>query len=256
MKTVIVEDEHITAEELVYYLKKIDNQIEILATCESVEDAISYFEENGCPDLIFSDIQLADGLSFEIYEQVKITCPIIFCTAFDEYAMQAFNANGIDYILKPFDQKAIERSITKFHSLKDYFRKSAPDIHDDQIKNLLVQLRPKTKRSSILINYKGKFFPVPVSEISFFYTENEIVWLIKTNGDKFAVNYTLDDLEEFLDGEEFYRANRQYIINKTAVKEFEPYFNRKLAVKLYQDAPEVITVSKVKATEFMKWMEH
>ena len=255
MKVIIIEDEHITSEELAYYLKKVDTSIEIIETFESVEDSVDYIKNNGCPDLIFSDIQLADGLSFEIYEKVKITCPIIFCTAFEEYAIQAFNTNGIDYILKPFDQKAIERSLSKYKNLTQLFKENEQNSLDNKIKSLLSQVKTTGKRNSILVNYKGKYFPVSVSDIAYFFTEHEVVWLNKMTGEKYAINYVLDDLESMLDNSMFYRANRQYIINRQAIKEFEPYFNRKLAVKLSQETPQLITISKVKSSDFVRWVE-
>jgi two-component system, LytTR family, response regulator LytT len=126
MKAIIIEDEKRTAQDLQQILGDLMPDIEILSIIDSVEESIDYLTEKGCPDLIFSDIQLADGLSFEIFQEVKITCPIIFCTAFDEYAIQAFNTNGIDYLLKPFDKKVIGRSLEKYNNLRGMFEKKSP----------------------------------------------------------------------------------------------------------------------------------
>jgi two-component system response regulator LytT len=257
MTVLILEDEAITAEELQHYVRDIDPTITIAASLETIEDAVQFLNTHPSPDLIFSDIQLADGLSFDVFDQVPVRCPVIFCTAFDEYAMQAFSANGIDYVLKPFDRKAIASSLSKFRSLQTYFQRDtpapAPNLNEP-LQRLIDQLRP-TRRSSFLVNYKGKYYPIPVSEIAFFYTENEIVWLHKASGEKYAIDHTLDELETMLDPARFYRANRQFIVRYDAIQEFEPYFNRKLAVRLNLPTPEPVIISKAKAGDFMRWLE-
>jgi two-component system response regulator LytT len=257
MTVLILEDEAITAEELQHYVRDIDPSIEVVASLETIEDAVQFLTTHPGPDLIFSDIQLADGLSFDVFDQVPVRCPVIFCTAFDEYAMQAFSANGIDYVLKPFDRKAIASSLSKFKSLQIYFQRDMPTPQqniNEPLQRLIDQLRP-TRRSSFLVNYKGKYYPIPVSEIAFFYTENEIVWLHKSSGEKYAIDHTLDELETMLDPARFYRANRQFIVRYDAIQEFEPYFNRKLAVRLSLATPEPVIISKAKAGDFMRWLE-
>ena len=261
MTVLILEDEAITAEDLRHYVRDVDPTIEVLALLETIDDAVHFLTTHGSPDLIFSDIQLADGLSFEVFERVPVRCPVIFCTAFDEYAMQAFSANGIDYILKPFDRKAIAGSLSKFRVLQTAFRgvvqsntfTTLPDLNAP-LQRLIDQLRPN-RRSSFLVNYKGKYYPVPVDEIAFFYTEHEVVWLHKSSGEKYALGHTLDELETLLDPTQFYRANRQFIMRYDAIREFEPYFNRKLAVKLHPTPPEPVIISKAKAGDFMRWLE-
>ncbi len=257
MTVLILEDEAITAEELRHYVRDIDPTIDVLAMLETVEDAVHFLTTHGSPDLIFSDIQLADGLSFEVFEQVMVRCPVIFCTAFDEYAMQAFSTNGIDYVLKPFDRKAVASSLSKFRTLQTAFQRSLPapaSTLNEPLQRLIEQLRP-ARRSSFLVNYKGKYYPVPVSEIAFFYTENEIVWLHKSSGEKYVLDYKLDQLETLLDPTLFYRANRQFIIRYDAIREFEPYFNRKLAIRLNSATPEPVIISKAKAGDFVRWLE-
>lgn len=287
MNVLILEDEQITAEELQHYLREIVPGITILAVLETVEEAIEYLSGQSQPDatehspnrpgqtrpdLIFSDIQLADGLSFEVFGQVQVRCPVIFCTAFDEYAMQAFTANGIAYVLKPFDRKAIAASLARFDSLQTYFRegprlgseptdnqpalqtdRTQPDLNEP-LRRLLSQFKP-AQRSSFLVNHKGKYFPVLIDDVAFFYTEHEIVWLQKSSGEKYPVEYTLDELENLLSAVQFYRANRQFIVRFEAVKELEPYFNRKLLVRLRLPTPEPLIISKAKATDFMRWLE-
>lgn len=262
MTVLILEDEAITAEELRHYMRDIDPTIVVLAMLETIDDAVQFLTTHASPDLIYSDIQLADGLSFEVFERVPVRCPVIFCTAFDEYAMQAFSANGIDYVLKPFDRKAIAGSLSKFRTLQRAFQgvvqpntpATAPPDLNEPLQRLIDQLRPN-RRSSFLVNHKGKYYPVPVGEIAFFHTEYEIVCLHKSSGEKYALDHTLDELEILLDPAHFYRANRQFIIRYDAIREFEPYFNRKLAVKLHPAPPEPVIISKAKASDFMRWLE-
>lgn len=263
MNILIIEDEYITAEELERDIQECAPDARILARLESVEDALSFLKTETAPDLIFSDIQLADGLSFEIFEQIAPPCPVIFCTAFDEYAIRAFQNNGIDYILKPFNRQSIVASLTKFQNLKQHFQDQKPlseqkidKPFNEQLQKLLAELRPTSHRSNFLVQHRGKYMPVSTNDIAFFCTEYDNVWLTKMNGEKYTTNQTLDDLEKTLDTVQFYRANRQFIVNFDAVKEFEPHFNRKLSVKLNIPTPTPLLISKEKSTQFIRWMEH
>ena len=175
--------------------------------------------------------------------------------------IQAFNSNGIDYILKPFDRKTIAASLTKFQNLKTYFQGDNQNTEaktenpfNAQLQKLLTDLRPSTHRASFLVQHRSKYFPVSTSEIAFFYTEHENLWLTRMNGEKYSINHTLDELEKMLDSRQFYRANHQFIVNFDAIKEFEPYFNRKLTVKLKAPLPELLLVNKEKSTQFTQWM--
>jgi two-component system, LytTR family, response regulator LytT len=263
MKILIIEDEYITAEELEKDIQDALPDARILARLESIEDTLHFLKTQPAPDLIFSDIQLADGLSFEIFEQIAPPCPVIFCTAFDEYAIRAFQNNGIDYILKPFNRQSIVTSLAKFQNLKQHFQTQTPPIENkkdksfnEQIQKLLAELRPATHRSNILVQHRGKYFPISTNDIAFFCTEHETVWLTKLNGERYPTNQILDDLEHTLNTAQFYRANRQFIINFDAVKEFEPHFNRKLSIKLSLPTPVPLLISKEKTTQFMRWMEN
>lgn len=247
MKIVIIEDEPKTANNLEKILKAIDSKFRIIEIIDSVEMGLEYFEESGFPDLIFSDIQIADGLSFEIFSIKPPTCPIIFCTAFDQYALQAFRANGIDYLLKPFSQADVQKSLEKYHNLTENSPTNA------SFQSLLEQLQ-KPKKQSILINYREKIIPLNLNSIPFFYSINHQT-IIYFEGKEQTISYSLDELENILDGQQFYRANRQFIVNRKFIKEIEHYFARKLVILLTQKAPENIVVSKGKASDFLRWME-
>jgi DNA-binding LytR/AlgR family response regulator len=247
MKIVIIEDEPKTASNLEKILRSINGRFDIAEIIDSVETGLAYFEEAGFPDLIFSDIQIADGLSFEIFDTHPPKCPIIFCTAYDQYALQAFKANGIDYLLKPFSEADVQKSIEKYQDLRQ------SEHSNDTLKELFAQLH-KPQKQSVLVNYRGKIIPVNFHRISYFYSSQHTT-AIGFEGKELGINYTLDELEKMLDSTNFYRANRQYIINRAFVREIEHYFARKLVVRLTQPTPETIIISKAKASDFLRWME-
>ena len=247
MKIVIIEDEPKTAANLEKILKSINADNRILETIDSVETGLDYFKEIGFPDLIFSDIQIADGLSFEIFNSLPPTCPIIFCTAYDQYALQAFRANGIDYLLKPFSETDVGKAIEKYQNLK---QNSQPT----QSLQLLFEQLQKPQKQTVLINFREKIIPVNIHSIPFFYSVNHQT-IILFEGKEQNINYSLDELETMLDSNQFYRANRQFIINRTFIREIEHYFARKLVVLLNTKTPENIVVSKAKASDFLRWIE-
>lgn len=247
MKIVIIEDEPKTASNLQKILQSIDNQFYILEIIDSVETGLAYFEEIGFPDLIFSDIQIADGLSFEIFDAKIPTCPVIFCTAYDQYALQAFKANGIDYLLKPFSELDVKKSIEKYQKLRQ------SETTNESLKELFSQLQ-KPRKQSILVNYRERIIPINFQQIAYFYSSQHttIIWF---EGKELVINYTLEELEKMVDSANFYRANRQFIINRAFVREIEQYFARKLVVQLAHPTPETIVVSKAKASDFLRWLE-
>lgn len=250
-RILIVEDEAKAARELAGILHAIDTDIEVLATLDSVEQAIAWFGANNQPDLIFSDIQLADGLCFDIYNQVNIQSPIIFCTAFDEYLMEAFETHAVSYLLKPVTRNKIEKALDKFYSLKSVFEKQ-----EDQLKlhSLLRQVSHSYK-TAMLVYQKEKIIPVQVKDIAFFYLNETVVNISTLSGQRYYLSTKMDELEKVLDPSMFCRANRQFLVNRAAVANAEKFFARKLAVKLTVSTPENIIVSKAKASEFLHWLE-
>lgn len=251
---VIIEDEAATARNLEYILQEIDPGIEIIITLQSVAEAIDWFETNdNIYDLIFSDIRLSDGLSFEIFSRTKILKPVIFVTAYNDYAIEAFRNNGIDYVLKPFDREEILRTLLKYNTL------ITSDVNNElsKTKSLLHELQFATKqyKKSFLIHYCGRLVPVEAAKINWFYTANEIVYANLADGRQYVVEFTLEQLERELNPFFFFRANRQFIINKTAVDSVEYFFNGRLLVKVHPLPQEQIIVSKAKAMDFRKWLD-
>lgn len=251
MRIVIIEDEQLMAQDLAETILRVEPSFQIVKVLESVKSAIAYFQENPTIDLIFSDIQLGDGLSFEVFKEVKITTPVIFCTAYDVYGLTAFKANGIDYILKPFSQEVIAESIEKYKQLKRSL--SNPQVDFELIAGLFE--RKQQQEISILVYVKDKIVPIKLSEIACFYIENDLSYLATFNGKSHAINKSLDELEK-ISGSNFYRANRKWLIHRNAIKEASHYFHRKLLIHLSVPITidESITVSKVKATSFLTWL--
>ena len=250
MKIVIIEDEQLTADDLAETILKVSPGAQIIARLSSVKDAVSWFRKNEQPDLIFSDIQLGDGLCFEIFKKHPISTPVIFCTAFDEYALTAFKAHGIDYILKPFDEQTIASSLTRYKELESKFLGN-----NQQIEKILQLFENKKnqKQGSVLVYHKDKILPVKLEDIALFYIENEITYLITFAQKTFTISKSLEELEEII-GNVFYRANRQYLVNRKAIREASQYFARKLSITLFIPFSETITVSKVKVPDFLNWL--
>lgn len=251
MNIIIIEDERITADELAGTINNLEPDAKIVAILSSVKTAVAYFQKNESPDLIFSDIQLGDGLSFEIFKAVKISAPVIFCTAYDEYALNAFKTNGIDYILKPSTSHTIADALAKYRSLRETFGGKIQRY--DSILDALIK-RESPKYASILVFYKEKILPVKMDEIALFYIDNEVTYLLTFTSQKYVAGKTLEELEQ-LSGSNFFRINRQYLVNRKAVIDASRYFLRKLSVNLSIPYKEKILVSKEKTPQFLNWLE-
>ena len=245
IKTVIIEDERLIAEEFKDMLMNASGEMEIVGSLSSVKESVDYFSAHEAPDLIFSDVQLPDGLSFDIFNRVDIKSPVVYITAFDNFILNAFESNGIDYLLKPVDQKDIEKTLAKYQTLKDHFdnhRSFVNSFHLKQKKRLLVR---KGIENIIL----------KTGDIVIIYTENKLVYVIDKDGKKYIADKNLSDLNEELDPAIFFRVNRQYIVNVGFVKSYKAYEKVKLQIDLTM--PELhhhIIVSQEMAPCFRKWI--
>lgn len=251
MKVIIIEDEPRTAKELSGILENLDSTITVLTILSSVASAIKWFQEETPPDLIFSDIQLGDGLSFEIFKAVQLNVPIVFCTAYDEYAIHAFESNSIDYLLKPLEEEMVERSLLKYNRIKDHY---SPLAYGASLNKVLVQLDSNYKQS-LLVHYRDKIIPVKVAELCFVYATAGVTTLNTTTDQEYTVPFTIDQLESMLNPQLFFRANRQFIINRNSIQDIEHYFNRRLFLKLQCETPVKIIVSRLKVQDFLLWVE-
>jgi two-component system response regulator LytT len=247
MKIVIIEDERNTADDLEETILYIEPSAQIVKKLHSVAESLAYFSKNIPPDLLFCDIQLGDGTSFEILSKANIRTPTIFCTAYDEYALNAFETHSIDYIMKPFDRTTVGKALKKFKELKDML---SPVNH-----NLVLELLAKRSRvdDRMLVRYKDKILPIAYSDIALFYLENELIQLITNDNKSYFVQKTLDELERDA-GESFYRVNRQFIINKDAIKDVSTSLTRTISVNLKLAFSQKITVSRNRAVHFLEWL--
>jgi two-component system LytT family response regulator len=250
MKAVIVEDERIAAQNLQRLIAQVNKGIEIIAILKSVEDSVEWFSVNPHPDLVFMDIHLSDGASFEIFDKVTISCPVIFTTAYDEYALKAFEVNSIDYLLKPISRKDLERALSKFKVFS-----SKPYFDPNMLAALVASMKADAvhHKSNFLIPHKDKLIPLSVEKIAFLYFENKMVSIHTFDGEKKHLDTSLDDLYRQLDANKFFRANRQYIIARKAIKDISMWFDNKLSLNLTVAVPEKIIVSRSRVVEFKGW---
>lgn len=248
MKALIIEDESIAAQALESLIKETSSETEIVAVLQTIEESVEWFEENPMPDLVFMDIHLADGSSFAIFDKIDITCPIIFTTAYDEYALKAFEVNSIDYLLKPINKADLERALNKYKTFTSNDEKTS-------LEGLLAQMGglKKKYKSCFLIPERDKLIPLTTSNIAYVYIDTKTVKAIAMDGHTYYLNQTLDDIMAQLDPELFFRANRQFIISRNAVKDMSVWFGNKLAVNLSVPVPEKIIVSKARVGEFKTW---
>lgn len=253
MKVLIVEDEAPAFRRLQKVLEEINPDIEIVDVLDSVEESVKWFSSQAAPDLIFMDIQLSDGLSFEIFESVKITRPVIFTTAFDEYMLRAFRVNSIDYLLKPIKKEELTASLIKYEQMKSSFGgdNGLPDLN-----TLIRQIRldDKKYKTRFLVKKGDELISVETQDIAYFQTRHGVVHMTTTGGRGHIMDFNLDELMQQLDPDQFYRANRQFIIHFPVIRKVHKYHKGKLLVELEQPTDEPVTVSSEKASDFKGWL--
>lgn len=249
MNVLIIEDEHLAASKLEKMLSDIDHEIQVIARLESVLASINWLNENKKPDLIFMDIQLDDGICFEIFDSVKIETPIIFTTAYDKYAIKAFQVNSVDYLLKPIEEQALNKALEKYKSIYkvNLFQNDKLNILYDQI----------------IHNYKTRFFvkignhfhSISVDEIQCFLIRERGTYLRTVNGKKYDLDYSLDQLQKLVDPSKFFRINRNYFIHIDSIQDIYSYSSNRLGVKLKMLDHLNMIVSREKVTDFKKWLD-
>lgn len=251
MKALLIEDEKAAVRNLTALLHAVAPQIEIVAAADSIVESTEWFSTHPMPDIVFMDIHLADGSAFEIFDQVNINCPIIFTTAYDEYALRAFKVNSIDYLLKPIGESDLKQAIDKLNAL----REGDPPVPIGNLHELIRSLQRQTHyKTHFLIPHKsGKLIPVAVDTIQYFCITDGFVKAILNENESYIIPQTLDELADQLDPERFFRANRQYLISRDSVCDIDLWFNSRLSVNLKIPAPEKILISKARTTEFKLW---
>ena len=253
MKILIIEDEVPAAKRLEKLILECNPEAQILNVIDTVEDALEWFRENEEPDLIISDIQLADGVSFQIYEELDLKCPIIFSTAYDQYAIKAFELNSIDYLLKPYSKNTLKKS---FDKLEKFLPAQQDYLKDIDLNVLLKQVESgKGYKQRFLISKADALIPISIDLISYIYTEDKAVMIKTVNDKSFFINYSLDELESQLDPRKFFRLNRQFITSIEAIFKISQYFNGKLKIELNPTQDDKVIVSRAKTPVFKNWLE-
>ncbi|WP_394748864.1 LytR/AlgR family response regulator transcription factor [Spongiimicrobium salis] len=258
MKVVIIEDETSVAQNLSDLLFEINPEIEVLVVLETIKGSIRWFHENPSPDIAFFDIKIADGSSFEILEKTKLNFPIIFTTAFDEYALKAFKYNSIDYLLKPIKKGDLEKAILKYRNL--YTKDKVIIDHNLKLIEVIKEIKKSEKKAiyknSFLVNYRNQLIPLAVGDIAYVYLENQMVYCKTIENKTYKLFKTLEKLENQLDPQLFFRANRQCIVSKQSVKSANTMDKRKLRLVLSPNHNAEVIISKLKVPIFKKWIKN
>jgi len=249
MEVVIVEDEKLASDKLMMLLKSIDVSIQTKAVLTSVEESIKWFSTNQC-DLVFLDINLSDDLSFNIFKEVNIDTPIIFTTAYDEYAIRAFEQNSLAYLLKPISKEELMKSLDKFHSLN----RRAESLWSRKLENFVSGFTTSSEniRDRFSVNYGGKMRSIAAKDVAMFYVKDRIVYLITYSGTKYVMDKTMEKIEEEVD-RTFFRVNRQFLVHIDNIEEVIPYSSRKLKINTKVAAEESVLVPQDKITKFKQW---
>jgi two-component system response regulator LytT len=249
IRVVIIEDEIGAANNLTLLLKEIAPEVRLLAVLTSIHQSVEWLSQNQHPDLAFFDIQLEDGLSFEIFKHLNLNFPVIFTTAFNEYAIEAFKVNSVDYLLKPIKEEDLRFSIQKYKNLHE------GNITQNLINKIYNSLPRYREPVTFLIQHRDKLIPVPEKDFAFFYTESGLTHGCTHANQTYSIDKTIEDLELTLASTEFFRANRKFIVSRAAIKEIEFYFNSRLLLKLSPSAKDTVLVSKARVPLFKKWMQ-
>ena len=248
MNVLIIEDEPFAQQELMRLLKSIDEEIRVIRCVDSVEESVHFLQGQEQPDLIFMDIQLSDGLSFEIFDRITVQPPVIFTTAFDDYAIKAFKVNSIDYLLKPIEEEDLAKAIKKFRKStlpgNEFFSRQ-------QLEEVLGLYRPAYK-SRLVVKLGDKIRHIEAEEIAYFFSEDKVSFLVTNDSKKYIINYSLEQIEKFMNPGDFYRLNRKYIARINAIETIDKYFNSRLKIGLKPDVIQIHVLWKRKIlTYFM-----
>lgn len=253
IKIVLIEDELYNLRLLEDMIKKLRPDWAVVKTFESVKESVDWLTHNPPPDLLFMDIQLADGLCFSIFDQVEVKSLVIFTTAYDNYALRAFKVNSIDYLLKPFKEKDLEAAIEKYENFRKLPVKIDNKLDSSEILDA-IRKGEKKYRKRFLVSKGPAYYMLSVEDIAYFYSENRNTTAVTFNNQNQVVDFTLDSLEEQLDPDTFYRANRQLIVNIQAIGKVENYFDGKLKMRLNPPFDGELVVSRLRAADFKEWL--
>jgi two-component system, LytTR family, response regulator len=253
MNVVIIEDEHLTAERIASLLGQIDPGISILTTIDSVKRSVEWFSTNGSPDLVFMDIQLADGLSFDIFDAIDIQAPVIFITAFQEYAIKAFKVNSVDYLLKPVSEEDLRAALLKFRRYHNH-ELAAPSIGGDLLRNIREMIN-RPYKSRFMVRVGDHIKSIDVDDILYFYSLQKGTYLHSVDSRNYVIDYTIGRLEEILDPLLFHRINRRYLVSHRAISDVITLSSSKLKVRLVHTDDDDIFISRDRLSSFKDWLD-
>lgn len=254
MNILIIEDENLAAQRLEKLVRDIDHTIMVKGVTDSIESSVEWLSKNPTPDLILMDIELADGQSFEIFKRVEVTSPVIFTTAYDEFALKAFKVNSIDYLLKPVKSEDLKNSMEKLNNLRSMSEKTDGMENIKHLLEGLYQQKDDQYRKRFLAKSGQRFVPIEINDVAYFYSEDKMVFLKTGANQRYMLDFNLEQLEKELDPKNFFRANRQFILSNRAIQDIHSWFNGKLKVKVVPATSEEVIISRDKAAEFKSWM--
>lgn len=252
MKILIVEDEDLAVKKLQKTLAAVDQSAMVVGVAESIRSTVDWLKSNPAPDLILMDIELADGQSFEIFNLFEVQSPVIFTTSYDEYALKAFKVNSVDYLLKPIQKDELEAALNKLQKLRGVEK---PELNlDNLIKELQQKLQPKEYRKRFLVKNGQKLVSIEVDEIAYFFSDGRLNFFKTKDNKKFVVDYTMDELDEMLNPEEYFRISRSFYVSIESIDKIDDYFGNRLILQLHPSVDKEALVSREKVSDFKKWM--
>ena len=258
MKVLIIEDEELAVKKLRKTLESVDSSAEVVGVADSIRSSVNWLEQNPTPDLILMDIELADGQSFEIFDKIEVKSTVIFTTSYDEYALKAFKVNSVDYLLKPIQKEDLQVALNKLKNLKSMYGggngSSDPLNVDSLVKELKQKLQPKEFRKRFLVKHAQKLISIEVQEIAYFYSDGRLNFFKTNDNKKYVVDYTMDELEEMLDPDRYFRISRSFYVSIASIDPIHDYFGNRLLLNLKPAVDKESIVSREKVADFKKWM--
>jgi two-component system, LytTR family, response regulator LytT len=258
MKILIVEDEDLAVKKIQKTLSAVDSEVVVTGITDSIKSTVEWLQQHPQPDLILMDIELADGQSFEIFNLVDVKSPVVFTTSYDEYALKAFKVNSIDYLLKPVQKDELQAALNKYKKMKDSYSAETSEKTDvsldSLVKELQRKLQPKEFRKRFLVKHAQKLVSIEIDEIAYFFSDGRLNFFKTTDNRKFVVDYTMDELEDMLDPEQYFRVSRSFYVSVNCIEKIDDYFGNRLILQLKPAVDKEALVSREKVTDFKKWM--
>ena len=257
MKVLIIEDEELAVKKLRKTLESVDGSAQVVGVADSIRSSVAWLQQNPAPDLILMDIELADGQSFEIFDKVEVKSTVIFTTSYDEYALKAFKVNSVDYLLKPVQKEDLQAALNKLKTMQTMYGSipSADPLNvESLVKELQQKLQPKEFRKRFLVKHAQKLVSIDIDEIAYFYSDGRLNFFKTLDNKKFVVDYTMDELEEMLDPDKYFRISRAFYVSIASIDQIHDYFGNRLLLHLKPAVDKESIVSREKVADFKKWM--